>query len=379
MKSYPSMAESLDAELNRYDREYDQKNPKVRRAFIQVFPAHARAEIEDRIRETKERLAGIAAMKVVDMVSWDSPSREKAQNGAHWVPRRSRPQTPEGLHELANSVQASIKHYSGATMEEARLRQFIGDVFGTASTNKAIQRLSKDPAGALLKAVRDLVLQHWETDESFFESIPRPTPEHGTDMSFWEGFLEHGVLRLRLKMANAQPREVVELEPKLIEVLKRRGKEPQDFFEAGSSVQETWIAEARGERGGANQKLREMLNYAVKQIHAQGKAKKASSRGGKRPKTRAAIYAHVKIFMEGKPGATFKDVLDSIPRSRDEPLHITIDEKGQDVTYDIYCDGKTIIQTRQTLGGKAGKPQEVAVATLQRYMTLARNKNRPGS
>lgn len=247
MISYPSMAESLDKELDRYEEEYDQSSPDqqqhcLRPSFIHVFPAHAKAEIESQIKETETRLAGIIADSVSQELVWDRPSFGKAQIEPHCVSRRT-PPTPNGLEEIVRSVQSTIKHDSGATIRMVVLRKLLGDVFEAVSRGDAIIE-SKNHAN-LYDAVRDAVLKHWKTDKTFFADIPRPTAEHGVSLSFWSEFLHHGFLLRRLKLAEDQPQEVMELEPLLIEVLKLRGHEPSHFFGANSSVQESWFAEAR--------------------------------------------------------------------------------------------------------------------------------------
>lgn len=247
MKSFPSTAESLDKELDRYEKEYDQKpldrqKSYLQPAFIQVFPEQARAKIKGEIEETETRLAESAANSVLSEVLWDRHSPEKAPREPHWVPRR-KPPTPNGLEELVRSVQSIIKHYSSVKIERVVLRKLLGDVFEAASRGDEITESENHVK--LIHAVRDAILKHWMTDKTFFGTILRPAAGYGVDMEFWQKFLLHGFLLRRLRMAEDQPQEATGLEPQLIEVLKFRGHVPVDFFKADPSTQEIWIAEAR--------------------------------------------------------------------------------------------------------------------------------------
>jgi len=251
MRSYPSMAESLDAKLDRYEEDYaqrpsDKQEPYLQPAFIQVFPERARAEIKSRIEETERRLAGIAVNNVVHMVIWDSPSHEKSPEEPHWVPRR-RPPTPDGLYELAKSVQATIKHYSGATIQTKTLRKLLEDVFEAIGKGDTFTE-SENYKKLLYDKLRDAVLKHWTTDKTFFETLLRPTAEHGVDSGFWEGFLKHGFLLRQLKLVDDQPKEALELEPHLTDILKRRGLKPQEYFMPDLSTRESYFRAAAGER-----------------------------------------------------------------------------------------------------------------------------------
>ncbi len=95
--------------------------------------------------------------------------------------------------------------------------------------------------------------------------------------------------------------------------------------------------------------------------------KKASSRGGSRPKMREGIYHFVCNILREAPSATNRKIVDSFPDSEDSASVLV----GQ-VEYEVFRDGDRLVQVRNTPGPHANELRELAVGSLPRYIVLAK-------
>ena len=206
MTSHPSLAESLGEELDRYARDHDarpetQRIPCATLTLIGAFPCYAAAGLRIAIRDVEERMADAAAWKAMEAV--EEKTRE-ARTKRERLPR---------VDSLVACVRKTLHHYSGLDLGQDAMPQ-VARAFAEAAHEHAGAVRSSDKVTAATqanaKAPRELdrviemarpgrlqaksataheelcrlVLRHWSEEKSYFESIPSPTPEQGTDMTF---------------------------------------------------------------------------------------------------------------------------------------------------------------------------------------------------